>query len=371
VDPAATQPKDSLRLYAGIFFLFVPVGVLLMMGQMRPERPLGVVPGLVCGVFAGLNSVGWAYTFIRAKWWLLAPLIIAPILLQSFLFDWFGGLIGATSMSYRASMLTMALMCVASIVIGFILSVIHMRSTERRTARALADLELARQVHATLAPAITMQIPGAEVHGRSFASSTMGGDLIDAVHSGDRLIVLLGDVSGHGVAAGVVMAMLKSCIRTGLMRAAELDRIVSDANRVLADLTAPNMFATLAALRVGSGRRVEFALAGHLPIFHYHAAEKRWERHPNRSLPLGIEREERFAAGAADAGPGDLFAIFTDGLVEVQNKEGRELGLEGVAAILAENPASSLAAMHEAIMARVAAHGARLDDQSLVLMRLA
>jgi hypothetical protein len=75
----------------------------------------------------------------------------------------------------------------------------------------------------------------------------MGGDLIDVVVHEGRLDILLGDVSGHGLGAGVVMAMLKSCVRTRLLHDASLEEVVADANRVLADLTESNMFATFAA----------------------------------------------------------------------------------------------------------------------------
>ena len=193
---------------------------------------------------------------------------------------------------------------------------------------------------------------------------------MDVLEQDGSLTVLLGDVSGHGVAAGVVMAMLKGCIRTRLLRAAPLEQVITDANRVLADLTAPNMFATLAALRLSPGGRLEFALAGHLPVFHHSAGAGRWEQHPNQSLPLGIDHRERFVAGSIAAQPGDTLAVFTDGLVEVQNGAGRELGLAGVAALLAGSLADSLPEMHDRLMAAVRAHGPQIDDQSLVLVRV-
>lgn len=351
--------------------MFAPVGVLLMMVQ--PE-PMGWLAALVSGLFSGLISVGWTYAFVRERWWVVVPLILGPFVLPGWLFTRLARYgffeVGFEGVSPRARLIVGALMCVAFTAVGFTLSVMHMRRSERQGARALAELDLAGQVHATLVPPITISCGLAEVYGRSAASSTMGGDLIDAVVSPDRLDVLLGDVSGHGVGAGIVMAMLKGCIRTRLLRAADLGEAVADTNAVLTELTEPHMFATFVALRVRSDKAVEFALAGHLPIYHYKAETREWAQHPNECLPLGVDGSERFLAGSARVSSGDVLAVFTDGLMEVQNAAGEELGLEGVEALLKQSISPSLGSMYDGVMAGVAAHGPRLDDQSLVLVRI-
>jgi hypothetical protein len=362
--------REGPLLFLGIFLMFAPVGVLMMMVQETPQGWLG---GLVSATFSGLLSVGWAYTFMRERWWLLIPLIVAPFVIPQVLFNQLaraGVLEIGTGIPPQARLIVLAAMCVAFTAFGFVLSVLHLRRTERASANAYAELDIAGRVHRTLVPPITLTTPLADVFGRSKPSSTMGGDLIDAVAEEGRVDVLIGDVSGHGVGAGIVMAMLKSCIRMRLMHHADLSEAIGDVNRVLADLTESGMFATFVALRVLPGRRVEFALAGHLPVFHFRAAQGRWERHPNQSLPLGIEHAEEFAAGATQAGAGDIFAVFTDGLTEVQDGAGRELGLEGVAALIQCASRSSLEALHATVAAGVSGHGAQLDDQSLVLVRV-
>lgn len=360
--------RDSALLYWAIFLISAPMGMIVLMAR---RDDLGSV--IVGGAFGGVISTGWAYTFIRERWWLLAPLIVLPFVAPQTIFQWLG-LAGvfdiAKGISPETRITSIVATCIASTTLGFILFMIHMRRNERHSARAHAELDVARRVHDTLVPSITLSTPLAEVYGRSSPSSAMGGDLIDVIAGDGRLDVVIGDVSGHGVGAGIVMAMLKGCIRTRLMRHPALDEVLADTNRVLADLTAPGMFATCAALRLLPGRRLEFALAGHLPILHYRAAEQRWDRHPNESLPLGIEQYERYVSGAASVGPGDILAVFTDGLMEAQDGRGRELGLEGFARILASAPTQSLESMHETVMKAVASHGAALDDQSLVLVRV-
>jgi sigma-B regulation protein RsbU (phosphoserine phosphatase) len=364
-------------MYSGIFLMFAPMGVLMMMVN---DPPQGWLAALLAAAFTGGMSVGWAHTFVRRRWWLLIPLSIVPFVLSPFftLLAHFGLFSIGYDYPRQTKLIILAVICVVFTSIGFILSVMHLRKSERIGARAMAELDMASQVHASLVPAISITTPFAQVHGRSAASSSMGGDLIDAVIApgSDRLDVLLGDVSGHGVSAGVVMAMLKGCVRTRLLRAADLGEMVADTNTVLSQLIEPHMFATFVALRINSvgrtpgHRRLEYALAGHLPVFHYRAAEQRWDQHPNESLPLGVDSTERFATGSTDAAPGDLLVVFTDGLMEVQNSAGKELGLGGVAALLEAHPADQLEAIHEKIMAGVNAHGPQLDDQSLLLVRI-
>jgi hypothetical protein len=369
--PAAPRVRrDSPLMYVGILLMFAPLGVLQVMVQ---DPPRGWITAFATAAFTGAVSTGWAYTFIRGRWWLLFLLIPAPLFVPP-LFFWTLTVINlhdfGMDFSPRVRLIVMAIMCVVFTSVGFILAVVHQRRTERRTARALAELDLAAQMHRALVPPITVDTPIAEVYGRSNTSSTMGGDLIDAVQGDSRIDVLVGDVSGHGVSAGVVMAMLKSCIRMRLLQAASLRDIVSDTNKVLTSLTAPSMFATFAAVRLRPDHTMEFALAGHLPIFHYRAAQQRWEQHPNQNLPLGIDEEEDFLSGSTTVARGDILVLLTDGLMEVQNKSGKELGLTGVAGILASSMSSSLSQMHDKVMTSISSYGPQLDDQSLVLIKL-
>jgi Stage II sporulation protein E (SpoIIE) len=85
-------------------------------------------------------------------------------------------------------------------------------SESRRYARALAEIELATEIHGVLVPPIDFKIGGFEFLGRSVPSGEVGGDLIDVATSQDDWVAYLADVSGHGVAPGLVMGMVKSSV---------------------------------------------------------------------------------------------------------------------------------------------------------------
>ncbi len=85
--------------------------------------------------------------------------------------------------------------------------------------RLRTELELAERVQAQLVPPLGMSAAGLAIFGKSIPSSRVGGDLVDAVSFDGSLTCYLGDVSGHGIAAGVLMSMVKSAVRTSLSRA--------------------------------------------------------------------------------------------------------------------------------------------------------
>ena len=369
---ALPSADERRRILVATFFTFAPIGFLLMMIVIPPE---GWLTGLCSATVSGLIAVSWAFTFFTRRFWLL-PFIIPGQVILPFLFFRFFATTPLTKVGTslppigRAALL--AFLAILSLAVGFILLIKVLRAVESRAARARAELDLAQGIHATLVPPINLDSPLAHVHAISSPSSEMGGDLIDAIESNNRLDVLLGDVSGHGVHAGIVMAMLKATLRTTLQQQTDLAAVIHATNRVLADLTSPGMFATFAAVRIHPDHTIHFALAGHLPILHFRAATTTWEHYPNSALPLGIEPDEPFSVGSATVAPGDLLVIYTDGLTEVQDPTGRELTPDGLHKII-DRAARSLAesaAVHNAILTEVRARGPQQDDQSMVLIRI-
>jgi len=232
------------------------------------------------------------------------------------------------------------------------------------------EIALAQRIHETLVPAIAFSNSLFEVHGISLPSSEMGGDLLDLCQDGDTATMIVADVSGHGVAAGVVMAMVKSAVRTVVRRNQDLASLVVDLNRVMYEVTEAGRFVTFASLRVGSQRRVDYALAGHLSILWHRASENQLDELPNEHLPLGVVESSDFSAQAVTGGTGDLFALYTDGLVETMNPAGELFGEERLRSLIHSRACDPLAEIHAAVFSAVDGHGPRADDQTLLLVRL-
>jgi serine phosphatase RsbU (regulator of sigma subunit) len=128
------------------------------------------------------------------------------------------------------------------------------------------------------------------------------------------------------------------------------------------------MFVTLAYL-AGSEAGLEYSLAGHPPILHYHAASGDISELTCPNLPVAILEDSTFDTSKVECAPGDLFVLITDGLLEVENKAGEEFGMAGVKAALVQHAGWPLAEICQAIVEAAARYGKPADDQSLLLVK--
>jgi serine phosphatase RsbU (regulator of sigma subunit) len=230
------------------------------------------------------------------------------------------------------------------------------------------EVTLARRIHDALVPTMSGRSACASYYGRSQASGAIGGDLVDVVeHPGGTTFYVV-DVSGHGVAAGVLMAMLRSAARSALADGASLSTLLAHLNRTICELDRPALFATGAALHVANTGEVDYALAGHLPIF---------QRRVDGTVstldvggpPLGLSPNQSYVATRSRANPGDVFLIITDGLTEVFQPGSREFGIEGVRRSAFEQDGAP-ADMAERVIAAAAKFGKQLDDQSVLVVKI-
>jgi serine phosphatase RsbU (regulator of sigma subunit) len=164
---------------------------------------------------------------------------------------------------------------------------------------------------------------------------------------------------------GAVKAAMRSTASLALGEA--LDTV----NRVLPSVKEPAMYATLAAVRFGAADRdVEYTLAGHLPILHYRATTGTIEALTLQQFPLGFFDRSRYETRRVGCVPGDVFALFSDGIVETVNASDDPFGVDRVAAQLAAIPSKPLEEIVEAVIAAAAAHGASHDDRSILAIRI-
>lgn len=368
--PRWSDPSNRPLLLLGVFFTFMPMGLI---ARMIPESPGNWAGIAFTALFTGLMSVGWASAFVLDRRWILALVIPVQVVVPGVVFPllgragWFEGSTGLSPGLSRAILMAIA---VLSTVVGYICAMRVARRLEGKAARSRAELDIASSIHQSLVPDIDVAAGSLRILGASRASNTMGGDLIDVCAAHGRTDVILADVSGHGVGAGIVMGMLKSSARTLLRSAPSVERLVTDLNVVLSDLTRPEMFATMAVVRLHGAGAFQYCLAGHLPILHLRAADGSVVEHPNDALPLGIEPAETYTSGSASLAPGDTLLMLTDGLLEVQDAAGRELGLPALREALRASAGRPLAEVRDALFDRATRHGPALDDQSLLLIRL-
>jgi serine phosphatase RsbU (regulator of sigma subunit) len=252
---------------------------------------------------------------------------------------------------------------------GYTMFLYFINSTAARYLQAHAEIAVAREIHRVLVPAVDRRIGPYEFLGRSDASGDVGGDLVDVVDDEGRWLAYVADVSGHGVGPGVVMGLCKSAIRMRARGAGGIGPLLEDVHAVLMPLKPPATFVTVACVRGGVDDRLECAVAGHLPVLRVRNGTVEEVTEPQ--LALGMFAETAFGSTTVDAQPGDLFALLTDGIVEVFDDETRELGLDWAKQVLASDHDRPLAAIADRLFGSARAHGPQLDDQTLLLIRRA
>jgi serine phosphatase RsbU (regulator of sigma subunit) len=225
------------------------------------------------------------------------------------------------------------------------------------------------EIQNTLAPPIAYLGDRLEAYGQSTPMEDMGGDLADLVADGEDVIAYVADVSGHGLRAGVLMGMIKTAVRYGLLLRRPIASLLDEMNLVLPSVKAPDMFATLAALRFDASNEVEYISAGHVPLLHYRRRSRDVVRHTMSQFPLGMFAAAGYAARRVRYDPGDIFVLVTDGVVEAGEERDAAFGFDRLARIVRELADRELREIVEAVNADVKRHGAQQDDSTVLLVR--
>jgi sigma-B regulation protein RsbU (phosphoserine phosphatase) len=197
------------------------------------------------------------------------------------------------------------------------------------------DLSLAARIQRALLPDLGLTPKGWDVRFHYQPAGMVSGDYCDLVETSDGLLFMLGDVSGKGVAASMLMSHLHATFRSLAEAGLPLDRMVEDANRIFCESTLAGQFATLVVGRAAHDGSVEFVSAGHLPLLHIHGdgvAPK-----DSTGVPLGMFSGARFVVHRLTLAHGDTVFLYTDGLTEARNRAGQEYGLQRIHALAARH----------------------------------
>lgn len=213
--------------------------------------------------------------------------------------------------------------------------------------RLAKELEVASQIQKTLLPENLTLIPGLEIEAYYRAASRIGGDLYDAFDiGGGKYCIVVADVSGKGIPASMVMSMLRTVIRIYAVQGASAREVLLKVYGYLQSNIPPGVFITLFLVHYDSTtNQVSAVSAGHNPLLLVRADSGKTERINPSGMPLGLpECEGRsFANSLKEAvfelEDGDLFMIYTDGVTETIDENGKQFGLERLEQTLLANTA--------------------------------
>jgi len=189
--------------------------------------------------------------------------------------------------------------------------------------RLARELELCRQIQNEMLPHGPLKLGLAEIAGVSIPAREVGGDFFNYFPLADgRIAVLVGDVSGKGVGAALLMANIQATLRARLQLESDLAQLADSVDRDIAANTPPEVYITLFVGLLDPPRReLRYVNAGHNPQFLLRA-NGGIERLDSTGLPVGLLPGRGFEARTVAVEPGDLLFLYTDGAVEAPNESG-------------------------------------------------
>jgi serine phosphatase RsbU (regulator of sigma subunit)/predicted enzyme related to lactoylglutathione lyase len=197
--------------------------------------------------------------------------------------------------------------------------------SERRAAQ---ELEIAKQVQARLFPQIQPELKTVEYAGICLQARQVGGDYFDFLNLGpQRLGLIIGDVSGKGIAAALLMANLQASLRSQSALAFDQpEALLRSVNRLFYDNTDDNAYASLLFAEYDDAtRRLRYANCGHLSGLLLRR-DGNLEHLESTSTLLGLFTEWDCSMREQELSPGDVLALYTDGITEASNERGEEFG---------------------------------------------
>lgn len=243
--------------------------------------------------------------------------------------------------------------------------------------RVASELKIASDIQQQLLPKVLPQVAGLDLASGLIPAEEIGGDMYDFLKiSEDKLFFYLGDVTGHGVPAGIVSS-IASALFYGYSTDPDLKKIAMNVNRVLKAKTLTNMFMTLCLLEWdATAKKISYLNAGHEQIIHYKAVDKKVELVPAGGIALGMTSDisKLIEVREIDLRVGDFLVIYSDGIPESWKSATEMYGMQRFQDAVADfgTHLETALAMKEAIMSDVKqfmGNYKQMDDITLIVAR--
>jgi len=240
--------------------------------------------------------------------------------------------------------------------------------------RLRRELELCRQIQDELLPRGTYRSPQAHVRGVSIPAKELGGDFFNYFPlDGGQLGILVGDVSGKGVGAALLMSNVQATLRARLPRERDLARLTDSLDHDIGQNTPDEVYLTLFIGILDSERKeLRYVNAGHTPPLAIHQ-DGRVDHLTPGGRPPGLLPGGGYQEGTVKLEGGDSLFLYTDGLVEAEDGEGQEFGVARLEKLLVSERTQEVKALLETVQSALQEHQVgdeAADDATLVVLRV-
>ena len=242
------------------------------------------------------------------------------------------------------------------------------------------SLELAGEVQKSLLPQKNLRFNGLDIAGKSVPCEEIGGDYFDYLlgeeYSDRPFSVVVGDITGHGVDAALLMTSARAFLRMRSSQPGSISQIVNEMNRHLTrDVLDTGRFMTLLYMSIDTDNgHLRWVRAGHDPAIVYDPVQDKFEELKGSGQALGLDEEFAFEENLkTELASGQIIAIGTDGIWEAFNRDGEMYGKERFNSIIRKNASAEANDILNAIYSDVDSFRSGLkpeDDITLVVIKI-
>ncbi len=238
------------------------------------------------------------------------------------------------------------------------------------------ELEVARSIQQSLLPTQAPEHESMEIAYFSEAAREVGGDYYDFYQSESSSMIVIGDISGKGMAAALHMVQVNTIMKS-LNKEENLKDLVVEFNDKLQNLFPPSVFLTSSFLKLDENNDAIFCRAGHLPLLHYSFKDKTCNQISPSGIGIAIQNQsEKFKSTLQEnllkVEANDILVLYTDGLSETMNKKGDEFTEDKLRSLICENTDLSADELKQLVLREIAEFRGTVaphDDLTLIILK--
>jgi serine phosphatase RsbU (regulator of sigma subunit) len=243
---------------------------------------------------------------------------------------------------------------------------------ERALAAVRKEMDMAYQIQTDLLPKESPRIPGYDIAGMSIPARSVGGDYFDFIDAGDgKLAICLGDVSGKGMPAALLMANLQATLRSLVLQAPGPADCLKQANKLMFESTGMDRFVTLFFGLLDTNRHtLRYASAGHNPPLLTRQGSEPVLLEA-RGIILGCFEDAAYKEETLSLAQGDGITVYSDGITEATGTAEEEYGLEQLKSVIKSSAGVASRELNTGIIESVRSHqggSPQLDDMTIVTL---
>jgi len=216
---------------------------------------------------------------------------------------------------------------------------VRLYEEETEKERLKQELETARKMQMAILPERKPQLPDLDIYAYLNPATEVGGDYFDYIQvDGSKLLFIIADVSGHGISASTLVYMAKSCIFNQIKTDYSVEKVMAAMNDMVYGVLKERLLMTFCyAIFDLEKRTLSYSIAGHPFPYHYHAREGKLKELELSAYPLGVTPKAKYKSVEISYQPGDLFAFYSDGIIEGSNPGGEQFGFLRFEQIILDN----------------------------------